>query len=151
MDEPTASLDPDIADKTLSLIEDLRRERQLSILFTSHNMDEVSRICDDVVFLDRGEVVARGTPRQLTQQIPEAELHMTCVGDLSRVAGYLDAERLAYQFGEADRVVITLHESAIPRIILALDGMGISISEIDVRKSDLEDVFIQIARRPRVG
>ena len=41
MDEPTASLDPDIADKTLSLIEELRRDRELSILFTSHNMDEV--------------------------------------------------------------------------------------------------------------
>ena len=74
MDEPTASLDPDIADKTLSLIEDLRRDRELSILFTSHNMDEVDRICDEVIFLDRGEVVAHGTPAELTRRIPHAEL-----------------------------------------------------------------------------
>jgi ABC-2 type transport system ATP-binding protein len=52
MDEPTASLDPDIADKTLTLIEQLRKDRKLSILFTSHNMPEVTRICDRVIFLD---------------------------------------------------------------------------------------------------
>lgn len=50
MDEPTASLDPDIADKTLSLIEQLRKTRGISLLFTSHNMDEVTRLCDEVIF-----------------------------------------------------------------------------------------------------
>ena len=50
MDEPTASLDPDIADKTLTLIEQLRQSQGLSILFTSHNMAEVERICDEVIF-----------------------------------------------------------------------------------------------------
>src|SRR5947208_15672347 len=54
MDEPTASLDPDIADRTLSLLETLQAERELSIVYTSHEMDEVARVCDDVVFLDHG-------------------------------------------------------------------------------------------------
>src|SRR3989338_4979271 len=61
-DEPTASLDPDISDKLLSLIERLKKERNLSILYTSHDMDEVSRVCDEVIFLDRGKVVAHDTP-----------------------------------------------------------------------------------------
>ena len=59
MDEPTASLDPDIADRTLSLIESLRESRDLSIVYTSHQMDEVTRICDEVIFLDRGRIVAQ--------------------------------------------------------------------------------------------
>src|SRR5579859_3313279 len=74
MDEPTASLDPDIADKTLSLIEDLRKNRQISILYTSHDMDEVTRVCDEVIFLDRGKIVAHDTPLGLTKRISSATL-----------------------------------------------------------------------------
>ncbi len=57
MDEPTASLDPDIVDKVLSMIERLKAERQLSLLFTSHNMQEVERVCDRVIFMSKGQIV----------------------------------------------------------------------------------------------
>ncbi|OGK31088.1 hypothetical protein A3F29_03750, partial [Candidatus Roizmanbacteria bacterium RIFCSPHIGHO2_12_FULL_33_9] len=66
MDEPTASLDPDIADKVLSLIENLRKSRGVSILYTSHDMAEVARICDEVIFLDKGKIIAKDTPLGLT-------------------------------------------------------------------------------------
>ncbi len=68
MDEPTASLDPDIADKTLSLIEELRTRNGMSILFTSHNMSEVSRICDDVIIMHKGQIVSQGRPKDLVEQ-----------------------------------------------------------------------------------
>lgn len=68
MDEPTASLDPDIADKTLSLIEDLKHSRNLSILFTSHNMAEVTRVCDEVIMLNKGKIVTRGKPADLVKE-----------------------------------------------------------------------------------
>ena len=67
MDEPTASLDPDIADKTLTFIEGLRKERPITILYTSHNMAEVTRVCDRVIFLDKGKIVAEDTPLGLTK------------------------------------------------------------------------------------
>src|SRR5688572_10841389 len=76
MDEPTASLDPDIADKTLTLIESLRKSRNLSILYTSHNMDEITRICDEVIFLDHGHIVAQDTPLNLTKRITGSELRL---------------------------------------------------------------------------
>lgn len=65
MDEPTASLDPDIVDKVLGMIEHLKAERQLTILYTSHNMQDVERICDRVIFLAHGRIV---------RQAPTAEL-----------------------------------------------------------------------------
>src|SRR3989344_3071658 len=58
MDEPTASLDPDIADKTLTFLERMKKEKNLSILYTSYDMSEVTRICDEVIFLDHGKIVA---------------------------------------------------------------------------------------------
>lgn len=60
LDEPTASLDPDIADKTRTLLQKIRDESGLSILYTSHNMQEMEELCDRVVFLDRGRVLAAG-------------------------------------------------------------------------------------------
>lgn len=65
MDEPTASLDPDIVDKVLTMIEQLKRERKLSILYTSHNMDEVERVCDRVIFLAHGKIVRQAAPKDL--------------------------------------------------------------------------------------
>src|SRR5919205_4681214 len=81
MDEPTASLDPDIADRTLSLIEDLRQRRELSIVYTSHQMDEVTRICDEVIFLDRGRIVAHDTPAELTRRMANTQLRVRFRGD----------------------------------------------------------------------
>lgn len=65
MDEPTASLDPDIVDKVLGMIEQFKREKQLSILYTSHNMPEVERICDRVIFLSHGKIVREAAPKDL--------------------------------------------------------------------------------------
>ncbi len=76
MDEPTASLDPDIADKTLNLIEELRASRNLSILYTSHNMQEIARVCDEVIFLDHGRIVAHDTPQAIARRVGASELHL---------------------------------------------------------------------------
>jgi len=73
LDEPTASLDPDVADKTRKLLLQLRRERGLSILYTSHNMAEVEEVCDRVVFLYLGRVVAEGTPLEVSQRVLGSE------------------------------------------------------------------------------
>ena len=69
LDEPTASLDPDIADKTRRLLLEIRAERSLSILYSSHNMPEVEDVCDRVVFVHRGRVVAQGTPLAVSRQV----------------------------------------------------------------------------------
>ncbi|HJQ83069.1 MAG TPA: ABC transporter ATP-binding protein [Candidatus Binatia bacterium] len=81
LDEPTSSLDPDIADKTRRFLLDVRRSRGLSLLYTSHNMGEVEQVCDRVVFLHRGRVVADGTPLDVSRRVlgsdslDEAALH----------------------------------------------------------------------------
>jgi len=69
LDEPTASLDPDIADKTRGLLLQVRRERGLAILYSSHNMTEVEDVCDRVVFVHHGRVVAEGTPLAVSRQV----------------------------------------------------------------------------------
>src|SRR3954452_9489167 len=105
MDEPTASLDPDIADRTLSLIESLRESRDLAIVYTSHEMDEVTRICDEVVFLDHGKIVAYDTPARLTRRIPGTRVRIRFEGPSRLVAPALDG-RFADVAQPEDGVVV---------------------------------------------
>jgi ABC-2 type transport system ATP-binding protein len=67
LDEPTASLDPDIADKVRTALKRLQRERGVTIIYTSHNMREIEIMCDRVLFLSRGRSVRQGTPRQIVE------------------------------------------------------------------------------------
>ncbi|MCC6502744.1 MAG: ABC transporter ATP-binding protein [Deltaproteobacteria bacterium] len=68
LDEPTASLDPDIADKTRRLLKQIRGEHGLSILYTSHNMKEMEEMCDRVIFMDRGRIIAMGAPESVMRE-----------------------------------------------------------------------------------
>jgi ABC-2 type transport system ATP-binding protein len=146
MDEPTASLDPDIADRTLSLIESLRESRQLAIVYTSHQMDEVTRICDEVIFLDHGRIVAQDSPRELTRRIPNSQLRVTFAGPHTRVASALQPRFANVSLPSPNVVVITTTERLVPQAIFDIGNAGIQILDIDIRKPTLEDVFLQIAR-----
>jgi ABC-type multidrug transport system ATPase subunit len=147
MDEPTASLDPDIADKTLSLIEELNKKDSVSILYTSHNMNEVTRICDEVIFLDMGEIVARDTPLGLTKRITESSLVLTFDGERKKVEALLSQKGYKFSFPKPYAVKVEVEEKLIPKIIFQLGETGIWITDIEVKKPTLEDVFLHIARK----
>ncbi len=74
LDEPTASLDPDSADRIRGYLVDYQRRSGATILLASHNMPEVERICSDVIMLRQGRIEDRGSPRQLIQRYGRATL-----------------------------------------------------------------------------
>ncbi len=74
LDEPTASLDPDIADKVRTLINRLRKERDLSILYTSHNMRDIETICDRIIFLHKGSIVVEGSSDEIKRHFQRQSL-----------------------------------------------------------------------------
>ncbi|MFQ5509643.1 MAG: ABC transporter ATP-binding protein [Leptospirillia bacterium] len=65
LDEPTASLDPDMADKTRQVLQQIQRERGTAVLITSHNMAEMEVLCDRILFIDKGRRLFEGTPEAL--------------------------------------------------------------------------------------
>ena len=75
LDEPTASLDPDIADRTRQLLLKIQKERGLTILYTSHNMMEVEEICDRVIFIQKGKLKDEGTPEELVKKYGHKDLN----------------------------------------------------------------------------
>jgi ABC-2 type transport system ATP-binding protein len=74
LDEPTASLDPDIADKVRKVVRKVQRERNIGILYTSHNMRDIEEVCDRVIFLHKGKIVCEGTPTDIVAQSSSATL-----------------------------------------------------------------------------
>lgn len=74
LDEPTASLDPDIAYKIRSILKEERRSSGLSILYTSHNMREMEEMSDRIIFLQRGRLVAEGTAQAIVDRFGKADL-----------------------------------------------------------------------------
>lgn len=74
LDEPTASLDPDIADKVRKVVSRIREEEGTSILYTSHNMRDVEEVCDRIVFMHRGKILFSGTAAETLTHFEEDSL-----------------------------------------------------------------------------
>ncbi len=74
LDEPTASLDPDIAHKTRGLLREIRAATGLTMLYTSHNMREMEEMSDRIIFLQRGKIVAEGTAEEIVTRFGQSDL-----------------------------------------------------------------------------
>jgi len=74
LDEPTASLDPDIANKIKGFLKEYRKTSGLSMLYTSHNMREMEEMSDRMIFLQRGKIVAQGTTQEIISQYGQRDL-----------------------------------------------------------------------------
>ncbi len=93
LDEPTASLDPDIADKVRKLLRRIQREKRITMLYTSHNMRDVEEVCDRVLFLHKGRIIAEGTPQELIGRFREKSLEEVFIR-VARTGDVLDAGKL---------------------------------------------------------
>lgn len=80
LDEPTASLDPDIADRVRKLLRKLQADQGISILYTSHNMKDIEEVCDRLIFLHRGKVLAEGPPSDVHERFHRESLEDLFIG-----------------------------------------------------------------------
>lgn len=145
LDEPTASLDPDVAHEVRQFILAQRNERGTSILITSHNMDEVTELCDRVLVLKKGTIIANNTPEILAQSISKVRVHLTITSELDRAISYLRDMQLIYT-AEAHLLTIDLDEHAIAQFITQLGEHKVIYSHISIDKPTLEDYFLSIAK-----
>jgi len=93
LDEPTASLDPDIAEKIRVLLKEERRMSGLSILYTSHNMREMEEMSDRIIFLQHGRIVAEGTAQEIVDRFGQTDLEEVFLKLAREARGRVEAER----------------------------------------------------------
>ncbi len=145
LDEPTASLDPDVAHQVREFILNQRNERNTSMVITSHNMDEVTELCDRVLILKKGAIIADNKPQLLAQSISKVRLHLTISSELSTALLYLRNAQVIYTTHGA-QVTIELDEHAIPQFLITLMERKIMYSTISIDKPTLEDYFLSITK-----
>lgn len=75
LDEPTSSLDPDIADRVRKLLKGIQKERGLTMLYTSHNMAEIEELCDRIIFLNKGAITDDGAPQEIVRKYGRKDLN----------------------------------------------------------------------------
>ncbi len=143
LDEPTASMDPETAQYMRDFIQDYRKEHNISILFTSHNMSEVEDICDDVIFINGGEIIAHDTPEKLARRLDISHVSLTVKDGLKRVASICEDQKLPHTIS-GRYITIDLKEKAIPDFLKLLLEKGIAYTEISIDKPNLEDFFLAV-------
>jgi ABC-2 type transport system ATP-binding protein len=152
MDEPTTGLDPQSRANLWSHIRELRDRDGVTVFITTHYLEEADALCDRILVIDHGEIVARGTP---------AELKANLSGD--RVALRVrDPERLAVARGLAERigdatvlradgdlldVSLTDAAAALPGLLDGLAHEGVVLAGIEVHRPTLDDVFLSLTGR----
>lgn len=153
LDEPTLGLDPPSARKIRGLVKDLARKEGKAILYTTHNMFEAELLCDRILLINKGKIVAEGTPEDLKRRLPSVRVVTVVIkGDESIVKNLADTMRgingaepsiKQVEFGAYEVSVKTRKPEAIINEIAKLTvGSGAEILRVRIEEPTLEDVFI---------
>lgn len=145
LDEPTASLDPEVANYIREFLLEERKKFQVSILLTSHNMAEVEELCDRVIFIDNGKIIADDTPDNLAKSIKISHVELFVKDGLKRTIQFCEEKKLTYKL-EGRYIVVDLEEKIIPDFLRNLMEKGVFYDEISIDKPSLEDYFLEIAK-----
>lgn len=146
LDEPTASLDPEVAAYMREFFASQREKFNTSIILTSHNMSEVEELCDRVIVLKDGMIIGNDTPDRLAKQIEICRLTLKITKN-SATLEKLAAFRRHSFVKDAGVYTITLKERQLPLFLYELTKKNIGYSEISIEKPTLEDYFLKIAKR----
>jgi ABC-2 type transport system ATP-binding protein len=143
LDEPTVGLDPRIRHELLDVIAGLRARQELTILVTTHYLDEAQRLADRVAIIHEGNVVALDSPKALLGRLGGEILEFRVDGDPHAALVALRRKGLASDdaFAVGARVTVPLHERAVAEV---LSGLEVRASEISARVPTLDDVYLQL-------
>src|SRR5437870_5248823 len=147
LDEPTLGLDPDVSVRVRRHIADLRSQRGMTIVLTTHYMREADELCDEIAFIKEGRILARGTPGELKRRIRLGDVIALkpdphAVPWLAEAPGVL---RCAAVAGWVDCTVAVADER-LPDLLRALHAKGVVVRNVQVREPELEEVFVELAR-----
>lgn len=146
LDEPTASMDPEIANYLRELIMQKKKEYGLSIIWTSHNMPEVEEMCSRVIFINKGKIIADDTPEKLSASIEICQVDLLIQDGLKRIIAYNQENQLNYYINNK-RVITDIKEKNLAQFLRDIGNIKIIYQEISIQKPTLEDYFLQVTNK----
>jgi ABC-2 type transport system ATP-binding protein len=150
LDEPTAGVDVELRQQLWAYVRELHA-RGSTILLTTHYLEEAEELCDRIAIIDHGRVIACDTTSGLLARIDTKVLRISLARPLAEVPAQLarwHARRVAPQVLE---IAYRPSEGPVGAILADLTAAGLTIADIAVQESDLEDVFLALTRRQGPG
>lgn len=146
LDEPTASLDPDVSHEVCKFLLEERDRTGLSILFTSHKMEEVAESCDRTIFLKNGKIVADDLPQNLAKSVSLFHLKLTITDGMKRVISLAENNNITHKVDHRT-ITLFLDDKEIPPFLTQLMQAGVTYASIQIQEPSLDDYFIKLAEK----
>jgi len=152
MDEPTVGIDPQSRRAILDTVKDLNKQG-MTLLYTTHYMEEAEELSNRVGIFDHGELIAIGTQKELTQQVGEAETLILHIGEnddseaLAKTLKDIQGVQQATAVEQEVSVVCAEAEDVLAAVVTKANDRGIKIRSIDIREPNLEAVFLHLTGR----
>jgi ABC-2 type transport system ATP-binding protein len=145
LDEPTVGLDPRIRAELLDVIADLRNRNDLTVLLTTHYLDEAERLCDRVAIMHGGRIVALDTPQALLAELGRELVEVRVAGNVERALASLRERGVAGEdaFAVGSRLTVPLHDRSSREAIAAVHELGLAAA-ISAREPTLDDVYLRL-------
>jgi ABC-2 type transport system ATP-binding protein len=146
LDEPTVGLDPRIRYELLDLIAGLRARSGMTVLLTTHYLDEAERLCDRIGIMNAGEIVALDTPARLLASLGDEVLELRLASDPDRALAALRAEGIAGDDALATGGTITVPVRGRPAsdLLAVVGGLGLATTAMSTRRPTLDDVYLRL-------
>jgi ABC-2 type transport system ATP-binding protein len=145
LDEPTVGLDPRIRVELLDVIAGLRERMEMTILVTTHYLDEAERLCDRIAIIHSGKIVALNTPAKLRAQLGNELVELRTNGKTADALASLRSRGIAREdaFTVGSTLTVPLHDLTGSEAISAVHELGLA-TEISARRPTLDDVYLRL-------
>ncbi len=149
MDEPTVGIDPQSRRRILDMVKELR-DAGITILYTTHYMEEAEELSDRVGIIDQGELIALGTQKELTKLVDEQETLRLHFGEGHAANGNVELfdniEGVYHTTALNGELILSVNEaiSTLPAVVTRANASGLQIRSIDIQEPNLEAVFLHL-------
>ncbi len=146
LDEPTVGLDPRIRHELLDVIGRLRDRNEITIMLTTHYLDEAERLCDRIAIIHAGRIVALDTPGALLGRLGHQIVELRVNGDTAAALAVLRARGVAGDdaFTVGSTLTVPLHDRSAADAIAVIHDANVAASSISTRQPTLDDVYLRL-------
>jgi ABC-2 type transport system ATP-binding protein len=146
LDEPTVGLDTRVRHELLDLLATLTGEDAMTILLTTHYLDEAERLCDRVAVMHQGRIVGLDTPAALRHTLGVHIVELRVPGDPSAALAALRAAGIAGTdaFSIGQTVIVPHHDGSTVNTVTAINRLAIGVTEVNTRPPTLDDVYLRL-------
>jgi ABC-2 type transport system ATP-binding protein len=150
LDEPSTGLDPQSRSNLWDHIRGLRKNLGTTVFLSTHYLDEADALCDRVLVIDNGKVVAEGRPDELKQRVSGDVITLSVNSDpdvaRAMICGRLDIREITLN-GRVLRLTVRHGERTLPELVRILDDAGVALNSVQLVRPTLDDVFLALTGR----